>query len=240
VKPFLLPAALLLLLGACSTMTAPGELPLVEMPAAATLAGTGAGADADTFVVFLSGDGGWRPLDVNVSKRLAAAGLPVVGFLSSDYLRTRRTPEQAAADLARVVREYSAKWNRPRVLLVGFSRGADILPFMAARLPQEVRARVALIALLGAEPEIDFKYHPSWIPFYHPHEPQFPVEPEVEKLRGTKVLCIRGNTEADSLCRLLEPSLAEAVAIAGGHHFGGHYEQVAKAILSASAAARSN
>jgi type IV secretory pathway VirJ component len=223
----LLLAATLVILGGCSTLTAPGDLPLVEVPAAA------GAANADTFAVFLSGDGGWRPLDVAVSKRIAAAGVPVVGFLSSDYLRTRRTPEEAAADLARVIRDYSAKWGRNRVLLIGFSRGADILPFMAARLPSDVRSQVRLVALLGAEPEIDFKYHPSWIPFYHPHEPQFPVAPEVEKLRGTKLLCILGTSEARSLCRTLDPSLARPIEISGGHHFGGHYDQVAKAILDA-------
>lgn len=194
---------------------------------------TASAKTADTFVVFLSGDGGWRPLDVAISQRLALAGMPVVGFLSSDYMRTRRKPDEAGADLEKVIRQYSAKWNRPRIVLIGFSRGADILPFMAARLPADLRSQVRLVALLGIEPEIEFKYHPTWIPFYHPYEEELLVAPEVEKLRGTNILCILGDKEDDSLCPALDPALARSVEFSGGHHFGRHYDEVSRAILDA-------
>ena len=188
---------------------------------------------SDRLAVLLTGDGGWRRVDQQVAKYLRADGIDVVGFSTPDYFRERRTPEESAAALERVIRDYMQQWGKRRIVLVGYSRGADVLPFMASRLPQDLRDAVDVIALLGAEPMIDFKYHPSWIPFHHPHEKQFPVLPEIEKLRGQRIICIYGDREKSSLCPMLDPSLATIVRKPGGHHFAGHYDAIAAEIVKA-------
>jgi len=144
-----------------------------------------------------------------------------------------RPPGESARALETTIRHYQIAWHRPRVILIGYSRGADVLPFMANRLPPALRNNIDLIALLGLEPTIDFRYRPSWIPFYHPKEPQFAVRPEVEKLRGQKILCVYGEKEKDTLCKSLEPTLAMIVKTKGAHHFAGNYKAVAEAILDA-------
>ncbi len=119
------------------------------------------------------------------------------------------------------------------MILIGYSRGADALPFMISRLPAEVRQSVQLIALLGLEPWIDFKYNPPWtLGYYFPHEQQFAVLPEMEKLRGDHVVCVYGEKEKHSLCQALDPSKFKIVREPGGHHFAGHYRDVSDVILS--------
>ena len=183
--------------------------------------------------IMLTGDGGWRRIDVRVTNRFRDEGIDVVGFLTPDFFEKRKTPEESACALERVIRHYQTKWNADRVILVGYSRGADVLPFMASRLPPDVRSSIDVIALLGLQSTIDFKYHRSWIPFYHPHEKQFPVRPGVEKLRGEKIVCVYGEKERDTLCPTLEPSLAESVRVKGSHHFAGGYADIADTILAA-------
>lgn len=202
------------------------DLPIVVRPA------TGS-RGSDTFAVMLSGDGGWRRLDILVTNELRKEGVPVVGLLSNSYFAPGRTPEEAAAALERLIREYGVRWNKPRVILIGYSRGADVLPFLVNRLSPGARAKVAAVALLGLEGLIDFKYHPSWIPFYHPHDPELPVKPEVDKLRGLKVLCVYGAAEKSSICQALDPHFVQTLRTPGHHHFAGHYVEVAKAILAA-------
>ena len=120
--------------------------------------------------------------------------------------------------------------------MIGYSRGADVLPFMASRLPRDLRESTQLIALLGLEPTIDFKYAPAWSPAAYNHkEPQYAVKPEVEKLRGQNVLCIFGAKEKDSLCHVLDPHAFKIVAEPGGHHFAGKYRDIADIILIESA-----
>ncbi len=190
----------------------------------------------DRFAVMITGDGGWRRIDQKITDRLRAAGIPIVGFIASDYYRQRRTPEESACALERVIRYYSLQWHKSKVLLIGYSRGADVLPFMASRLPGDIRDMTQIIALLGLAPMIDFKYSPPWHMVTKSHkEPMYEVKPEVEKLRGQNVLCVHGAKEKDSLCLALDKSAFKVIAEPGGHHFAGKYRDIADIILIESA-----
>ncbi|MEA2239751.1 MAG: hypothetical protein QOC81_4475 [Thermoanaerobaculia bacterium] len=229
--------ALLLLTAATARAASPDErctarvditgLPVVVL---------GARVPSDRFAVMITGDGGWRRIDQKITDRLRAAGVPIVGFIASDYFRTRRSPEESACALERIIRYYKIQWRRSKVLLIGYSRGADVLPFMASRLPRDLRDSTQLIALLGLERTIDFKYSPAWsVAAYTHKEPQYAVKPEVEKLRGQNVLCIYGAKEKESLCHRLDRKAFKIVAEPGGHHFGGKYRDIADVILIESA-----
>jgi len=61
---------------------------------------------------------------------------------SQVFLEKTPTGSRIAADLERIIRSYSAAWKRPKVLLIGFSFGADALPFLYTRLPIDVRNQV--------------------------------------------------------------------------------------------------
>src|SRR5258708_4992002 len=144
-----------------------------------------------------------------------------------------RAPGGAPALPGPLIRGGGGGWKRPRVLLTASPRAAAALPFLVTRLSPPARAKIAGIALLGLEGLIDFKYHPSWIPFYHPHDPERPVRPEVDKLRGLKVLCVYGAQEKSSICPALDPHSVQTLRTPGHHHFAGHYVEVDKAILAA-------
>jgi type IV secretory pathway VirJ component len=198
------------------------DLPLIEVPAV--------GLSHGEFAIMVSGDGGWRAIDQHVSAYLSKAGVPVVGLISPSYLRSRRTPEEAANALERIMRRYEVQWKADRVLLIGYSRGAGMLPFMISRLSPQQRAHIERVALLGLDDTIDFKFNTRALLWNAPDERQIPVRPEVEKLRGLNVLCFRGETELDSACRDLPPSLATEVVEPGGHHFAGNYDVLARRI----------
>jgi type IV secretory pathway VirJ component len=212
------------LLAACLATASVRDLPLREFPVD-DLHGQ--------FAIILTGDGGWRRLDDQIAKRLRENGVPVAGFLIPDFFREQKLPDEAACALERTIRHYQALWKTERVMLIGYSRGADVLPFMASRLPADVRASIDVIAFLGLESSIDFQYHPSWIPLYHPHGAQVSVLPEVRKLNGLNLLCVYGEKEKDTLCRQLSPEEAAIVREKGGHHFAGDYRKIADTILAA-------
>ncbi len=205
------------------------DLPLVEVPAEMQA--------SDTFAFLVSGDGGWVGLDREVSKVLASRGVPVVGLNSLAYFWKRRTPEESGKDLERILRSYLTRWHADKVLLLGYSRGADVLPFMASRLPEDLRAHVRLIVLMGPDDTVDFEFHISdWLGNDH-HDNDLPVLPEVRKLEGMSVVCLYGESENDTLCPALERgSGVQVVRLTGGHHFGGEYAAIADRILQEAAA----
>jgi len=199
------------------------KLPVIEVPVPA-------GTTSDTLVVFVSGDGGWAKIDKQISSVLAATGMPVVGLNALQYFWTRKTPEAAAGDLQYLIETYMTSWRKSRLLLIGYSRGADVLPLMVSRLPAELRAKVRLLALLGLSPSVELEFHVTdWV---HNAKGGYPVRPEVEKLRGMPILCVYGEEDKGTLC----PSLAGApgidiVALKGAHHFDGGYGNVGRIIL---------
>ena len=189
---------------------------------------------SDVFAVFFTGDGGWRPVDDKITKTLNANGVSVVGVSTPDYYSHIRTADESSCALADLIRRYQQAWNKRKVIVIGFSRGADAVPFMINRLPGDVRSSLRLVALLGPEPTINFEYHPFWSIYrYTHHPPLFPVRPEIDAMKGLNVLCVYGEKESDSLCPTLDPAQFRIVREPGGHHYGGHYDEVAKAILDA-------
>jgi type IV secretory pathway VirJ component len=196
-------------------------LPLVEVPAT--------GRPGDLLAVMLSGDGGWAGLDRQVADVLTANGVAVVGWDSLRYFWTARTPDVAAVDLARIIRYYTRKWGKSRVIAVGYSLGADTMPFMVNRLPPDARDRIALTALLGPGKEAFFEFHVSlWL---GKSGGGLPLAPEMARLADTNVLCIYGAEETDSACEGLAAN--RRLRLPGGHHFDGNYEELGRRILQA-------
>ena len=220
-------AVALLLLAPASTAAAPGES-VADLPITEVVATVGT---SDTFAVIVSGDGGWVSIDRKIAGVFATRGVPTAGVNALQYFWEKKTPDQAGADLARIVRHYLRAWKKDKVLLIGFSRGADTLPFMASRLPPDLAARVRLVALLAPARETELEFHlADWLRDSRSRT-QLAVKPEVEKLTGFEVHCFHGKDEADSLCPDLSATIATPHVFGGGHHFDGQYRSIAKTIL---------
>jgi type IV secretory pathway VirJ component len=198
------------------------DLPLVEVPAKAPI--------RPDMAVLITGDGGWAGLDRDLSGHLADHGMGVVGLNSLKYFWTSRTPDSAAQDLSRILTYYLQKWNKKQIALIGYSLGADVLPFMAARLPAELRVKISTITLLAPGQETAFEFHISdW--FGNGKTKRYPVLPEVNKLVRMPILCFYGNQENDSLCKETLPPNVIKIHLEGGHHLGGNYDIIAQKIL---------
>jgi type IV secretory pathway VirJ component len=210
------------------------DLPVIEVPAQ-PLAPQSGGPTADTsrsdvFAIIMSGDGGWAGLDQDVAAALSAKGIPVVGLDSLRYYWTARTPNGLAADTDRMIRYYLAHFGKQRVLLIGYSQGADVLPFAVNRLPEATRSRVALVAVMGMSEHALFEFHlTSWV---SDSDSGPATLPEINRITGTPVLCIYGADENDALCPKLDPKKFNIVKLKGGHHFDGDYANLARQILA--------
>jgi type IV secretory pathway VirJ component len=202
-----------------------GDLPVVEVPAQPNA------PPSDAFAIIMSGDGGWAGIDQNIAAALSAKGIPVVGWDSLRYYWTARTPDGLAADTDKMIRYYLSHFGKKRVLLIGYSQGADVLPFAVNRLPAPTKAPVSLMAILGMSEHALFEFHvSSWIS----DDNSGPATlPEVNRVTGMPVLCIYGEDEDDSLCPKLDPKKFNVVKVKGGHHFDGNYAGLADDILAA-------
>ena len=196
-------------------------LPLVEVPA---------NRQGDTFAIFVSGDGGWAGLDKDVAGALAEAGIPVVGVDSLRYFWSERTPAGFAGDLDRIARYYANHWQRPKLMLIGFSQGADVLPAAINKLPAATAHMLRMTALMSVGETADYEFHVSnWIS--SGDDDGLPIAPEIRRMAADRTLCIYGADDDDALCPKLPAGSAQLIKLPGDHHFEGDYEGLAKAIL---------
>ena len=190
----------------------------------------------DKLAILISGDGGWWTLDNIVSEVLAAHGVPVIGVSSHKYFAVARTPDSTAVDMARVLRHYLNAWKRDRIVLMGYSVGAEIIPFVAARLPEDLRARVAAIVMISPSKKTMFEFHTmDWV--RTPSDRQmYPVQlqPEIEKLyAGARLICTTSDRDPDCICNKLDVSKVTVIARKGDHHYGGDFKGLGEAIWDA-------
>jgi type IV secretory pathway VirJ component len=202
------------------------DLPLIEVPAAKD--------SSKALVLFLSGDGGWAKFDRQIAERLAQRGAPVVGLDSRTYLtKKKRAPDDLAADMVRVLRHYLQKWNRQQIVVAGYSRGSEFVPFVVSRLPADLRSRTVLAVMLGPSTYASYEFHLSDLLFNTKRPTDISVLPELERIRGTRVLCVYGVDEHDSVCPVADSLLVNRLPLAGGHHFDGDPVALADLIFGA-------
>jgi len=199
------------------------NLPLVELPVQ---------HPSKLMAIVLSGDGGWRDLDKTIAEDLQQQGIPVVGWDSLRYFWSKKTPGQTAKDLAFVIDAYRAKWHADKVVLIGYSFGADVLPFAYDRLPQDARSHIVLLALLGFAKSADFEIRVGgWLGM--PAGPAaLPVIPATAMIAPGLMQCFYGEHEGDTACPVLAKRGVQVIRTHGGHHFNGDYGPLEKDILS--------
>ena len=200
------------------------QLPIVEVPAT-----SGSG---DTLAVLITGDGGWAGLDREVAKRLSEQGVPVVGLDALSYFWNKRTPSETAKAVEAVIGHYKAVWRKTKLLLVGYSFGADVMPFVVNRLPADQRTQVRLLTLIVPSQSAQFEFHVAEWAGFNTGE-TLPILPEMQEAKGVRTLCVYGTEEKDSLCPHLASLGAKIVGLPGGHHVGGNYDQLVREIMTA-------
>ncbi|TSA35773.1 MAG: hypothetical protein D4R64_09085 [Porphyromonadaceae bacterium] len=80
---------------------------------------------------FVSGDGGWARFEKAVCEKLVENGISVVGLDAKKYFWKEKQPKEAAEDITKVIEYYMQQWNKNSFVLVGYSFGASVVPFIA-------------------------------------------------------------------------------------------------------------
>ena len=196
------------------------DLPLIELPVA---------HPGDTVAILYSGDGGWRDLDKQLAAILQQEGLPVVGVDVLRYFWKQRNPEQCAQDLGRIIEAYRHKWSAHKVVLIGYSFGADVLPALYNRLAPSERAAVVQISLLGFAASADFEVTVAgWLQQHSGNA--LPTLPEVRRIAPQLLQCFYGEDDDESACTRIGTDV-ELIRTTGSHHFDGNYPALARRIM---------
>ena len=179
------------------------------------LFGTFGGGRVPVVALFFSGDMGLRfGMGPRVTKGLAARGIPVMGVNSPTIFGRHRSRAEVDGLVAGAVRGALARAHADRVVLIGQSFGSDVLGTGAARLPADLKSKVAAIVLVVPGENVFFRADPTSLAYHFTPDAHAVVA--ARTLSWAPLTCIYGARETDSLCPLLAAPV-KVVALPGGH-----------------------
>jgi type IV secretory pathway VirJ component len=168
--------------------------------------------------LLISGDGGWYGFEQSIADALAKQGIPTIGLDSKKYFWNRRTPEETTADISKSLIKYSIEWGRERFLIIGYSLGAEIVPFIVTRLSEEM-LQITSAVLLSPETTTDFEIHISNMLGMGNRQNTYNVTEEIIKMQKTPTLIIYGQGEKPTIPGLLKGTAVKINYIPGDHHY---------------------
>jgi type IV secretory pathway VirJ component len=181
-------------------------------------------------VFFISGDGGWIKTDVEVSKLLNQHGMPVIGLNALKYFWKEKIPEESTIAFSEIIEQYLKLWHRNSFILVGYSFGAGVVPFITTRLQDPIKSLLRGIYCFSPEEKGNFKIRLSDF-LYRKFGGKYNVLQELKKITLVKPVCAFGKEENTSIRKNFLSSGLRVVILPGNHHYDEKYIRVANVII---------
>lgn len=175
-------------------------------------------------VFYISGDGGFNSFSTSFMKQWNNAGYPVVSLNARSYFFRAKQPDVAAKVIAGLLNHYMASWRRNSVILIGYSFGADVLPFIQTRLPQNIETKVNHTVLLSPSHTTDFEVH-----LFYGHSGSN-VPAEINKLNNPTLL-VYGNKESDVPVNEVRNPKVTSLVFSGDHHYDDNVSELVAQIV---------
>lgn len=163
-------------------------------------------------VFYITGDGGFNSFSQSFMKQWNNAGYPVVGLNARSYFFRAKQPDVAARAIADLLNHYLIAWKRSNMIVIGYSFGADVTPFIQTRLPQNMEAKINHTVLLSPSRTTDFEVHL----FYGRSGSSVPAE--INKLNNPTLL-VYGNKESDVPVSEIKNPKVTSLVFSGDHHY---------------------
>lgn len=183
--------------------------------------------NSDYYVILLSGNGGWRNLVQSLTRYLHLKNISVVGINTKKYLWTEKKPAQIGKDLETLMDQYDQKWGRRKIVFIGFSMGAEVLPFAVNRMGKKYKDQIADLILIGPWQKATFKV--KLRDYYIEVNKGADIYNELLQLETQKGYIICDNNQF-SICHKNLDGVIDHDLLGGGHHFGGKYLALSRLI----------
>ena len=183
--------------------------------------------DVGYYVIFLSGNGGLRNLVQSVTHYLNSKNVSVIALNSKKYFWSKKMPEQIGCDLESLMDQCNLKWGEKKVVIIGFSMGAEVLPFAVNCMADKYRNEINDMILIAPWQKATFKV--KLRDFYLEVNEGSDIYSELIALKPKKAYVICDNNHL-SICHKDLDGLIDHDLLGGGHHFGGHYSILSQMI----------
>lgn len=179
---------------------------------------------------YISGDGGFNKFSTNLCEALNKEDYDVVALNARTYFDDKKTPEQTTIDITNFLSKKLTGRKNQQVAFIGYSFGADVLPFVLNRLPKNFEDKVKTSFFLASSGSTDFEIHWSDI-FGGSTKRSMDVASEINTLQNKKIVIMNGSDDRNLDRKKITLNKFTFVELPGGHHFDGDIDEIVKAII---------
>lgn len=199
------------------------DLPLIVTPTS---------SDVDLpLVFFISGDGGWTKFDQKICDNLAAGGMPVVGLNARKYFWKEKLPKATAEEFSQAINYYLNLWGKKSFVLVGYSFGACIAPYIANNFPDKLKSLLKGVYCFSPNLNGDFEIHFSDMLSFNTVG-KYDVISELVNIRLLNPICVFGAEEESNTTKKFSESGIKIKILPGDHHYNKNSKATAEAVLN--------
>jgi len=180
---------------------------------------------------FISGDGGWTNFDQSVCGKLAEKGMPVIGLDAQKYFWNEKQPKETADDIIKVINHYMYQWNKTSFVLIGYSFGASIVPFIASNFSNSVKENLKGLYCFSPDETGDFEIHITDMLNFSNKE-KYDVLSELKKHTSLTPVCVFGSEEDCEIRKHFSMSGIKVEILPGSHHYDNNYDAISGIIIN--------
>jgi len=184
------------------------------------------------FILFFSGDGGLNNFSSNLCQTLDDNGYRILAIDSKAYFWNRKTPEQLATEMIGALRTVMTDQLNPHFILMGYSFGADAIPFLANRLPEAIKSNLLQAVMLEPSTSTDLEIHLSDMIGRSRVKRSLDVIAEINQMKSVPILLLMGSETKDFPTAQLHVKNMSIKIMEGDHHFDGNKGKVFQTVLT--------
>jgi len=179
---------------------------------------------------YISGDGGLNnSFSHAFMEQFHLQDYSLLGLNSRDYFWSKKSPQQAANDIGHVLMWYLSKWKCKDFVLIGYSFGADVTPFIQRCFPPGLAAHTKHIVLMSPSLKTDFEVHLLSMIGLDKNK-GMDVADETRKL-AVPATIIFGTNEKSCPFDSIKAKNIQTIKLPGGHHYHWDVNVVVRQII---------
>lgn len=180
-------------------------------------------------IFYISGDGGLNKFSSSFMQSLNKEGYTIMGLNAKDYFWNKKEPREAANAIETTINSVSKKWKEKNIILIGYSFGADVSPFILTHFSAALSNRIDKLILLSPSAKTDFEIHIFQMLGWGKSAGES-VPAEINKI-SKPVTIIVGDDENEFPFNQLTIKNKKVIKMPGGHHYDGHVDALCKQVI---------
>ncbi|WP_291123016.1 AcvB/VirJ family lysyl-phosphatidylglycerol hydrolase [Empedobacter sp. UBA7620] len=179
---------------------------------------------------YLSGDAGLGPFSKSICKNLYQKGYDIYALNSKVYFWHERDSKKTAEILAQFLEEKLKHHKNQEVVFIGYSFGADAIPFIINQFPTKTKNRIHQLILLDPYETADLEIHYKNLIFENVSG-KWNTIPEINQLPNLHLSIILSDYGKNYPFNKITLTNKNIISLGCNHHFNRNYQKVTETII---------